>query len=280
MRGEIGRALTGFSGTAGVWAKHLSSGEEVALAADEPFETASAIKTLIMATALRRVAEGADTLAAPVVFGPEHFVLGSGILRELTPGLVLSLRDVLVLMIVASDNIATNMVIDRVGGVEAVNAEARRQGMAATRLLARLDFESGANARGFGVSTPRELGELYERLYRGQCVDAETDRQMVDILLRQQSDTAITRDLPYALLAPPHSRGRQPAVRIASKSGAWEGCRVDCGLVYTPRGDWVVSLWSKGCTDLRYHLDNEALLVLPRVSRVLWNRWGPRDQEP
>ena len=267
-------ASAGFSGAIGVWARRLPAGPEVAFAAEEPFETASAIKTLILAAAMRRVAEGADDLAAPLSVGPEHRVLGSGVLRELSDGVTLTLRDVLTLMIAFSDNIATNMVIDRVGGVEAVNTEAARQGMAATRLLARLDFASGANDDGFGVSTPREMGELYVRLYRGACVGPEADAAMRAILLRQQSAPAINRYLPYALMAPPEAPGDHPPLRIASKSGSWEGCRVDCGILYGPAGDFVVSLWSKGCADLRFHPDNEALLVLARISRVLWDAWG------
>ncbi len=274
LAAEISAAIAPFSGTVGVWGRRLPAGEVLAVRADEPFETASAIKTLIMATAFRRVRDGLDALDAPVTYAPEHAVLGSGVLRELTPGLGLPLRDVLALMITVSDNIATNMIIDRVGGVPAVNAEAGRQGLGRTRLLARLDFESGANDRGFGRSTPAEMGLLYERLHAGACVGPDEDRQMIEILLRQQFNTALTRELPYEWIAPPHIRGQAPLLRIASKSGAWEGCRCDCGLFFGPGGDYVLGVWSRGCADLRFHVDNEAMRVLPRVSRLVWEAWG------
>jgi len=270
----VALAVRDFSGTVGVWGRRLPGGEVLALNAGQAFETASAIKTLIMAAALRRVRDGADALDAELVFEPSQYVMGSGVLRELTPGLHLTLRDALVLMIAVSDNIATNMVIDRVGGVGAVNAFAAAQGMAATRLLAKLDFESGINDEGFGRSTPEEIGRLYERIHQGACVGPAEDRTMVDILLRQQFNTALTRDLPYELLSPPHVRGQEPPLRIASKSGAWEGCRVDCGLFFGPAGEYVLGLWSRGCADLRYHVDNEAMRVLPRVSRLVWEAWG------
>ena len=264
----------GFSGTVGVWGRRLPAGETVGLRADESFETASAIKVLILATALRRVREGRDALDAPLVYGPRHHVFGSGVLRELTPGLCLSLRDTLALMIAVSDNVATNMVIDRIGGVDAVNAEAERQGMGQTRLLARLDFGSGVNTQGFGRSTPAELGGLFERLYQGRCIGPAEDRVMVDLLLRQQYNTALTRDLPYALITPPRVPGEQPPLRLASKSGSWQGCRIDCGLFYGPQGDYVLGLWSKDCRDARFHVDNEAMLLLPRISRLVWDHWG------
>ncbi len=271
---EIAAASAGFSGTVGVWGRRLPGGETVALRADESFETASAIKVLILAAALRRVREGRDALDAPLVYGPQHHVFGSGVLRELTPGLRLSLRDTLTLMIAVSDNVATNMVIDRVGGVDAVNAEAARQGMGRTRVLARLDFASGANTQGFGRSTPAELGGLFERLYHGRCVGAAEDRLMIDLLLRQQYNSALTRDLPYALITPPRLPGEQPALRLASKSGSWQGCRIDCGLFFGPNGDYILGLWSKDCRDARFHVDNEAMVLLPRISRLVWDRWG------
>lgn len=276
---QVEAAVAGFSGTIGVWGKRLPAGEELAIRADASFETASALKTLIMATAFRRVRDGLDALEAAAVFTPSAFVLGSGILRELTPGLSLTLRDALVLMIVLSDNIATNMVIDRVGGVDAVNAEAMRLGMYHTRLLAKLDFESGINDQGFGRSTPADMGRLYEHLYAGTCAGPEPDRQMVEILLRQQYNTALTRELPYDRIAPAHVRGARPPLRIASKSGAWEGCRCDCGIFYGPAGAYVLGLWSKNCTDLRFHVDNEAMVVLPRISRLVWDAWGSGDRE-
>ena len=270
----ISALADGFSGTVGVWGRRLPDGETVGLRADESFETASAIKVLILATALRRVREGRDDLGAPLVYGPQHHVFGSGVLRELTPGLRLSLRDALTLMIAVSDNVATNMVIDRVGGVDAVNAEAERQGMGHTRLLARLDFASGVNTEGFGRSTPAELGGLFERAYGGRCIGPAEDRVMIDLLLRQQYNTALTRALPYVLITPPRVPGEQPPLRLASKSGSWRGCRIDCGLFYGPQGDYVLGLWSKDCQDARFHVDNEAMLLLPQISRLVWDHWG------
>lgn len=263
-----------FTGTVGVFARRLPDGETVAVRATQSFETASAIKPLILAAAFDLVRRGLAQLDEPLIYERRHFVLGSGVLRELAPGLTLPLHDVLTLMIALSDNIATNMTIDRVGGVAAVNAGAARLGLLHTRLLARLNFESGDNDAGFGRATPADLGRFYELLYHGRCVGPAEDAAMRDILMRQQYNTLLTRALPYALICPPHTRGTQPALRIASKSGAWEGVRCDAGIFYGPAGDYVLAVMSEGCRDHRFHVDNEALTVLPAISRAAWDAWG------
>jgi beta-lactamase class A len=264
-----------FSGTVGMWAKHLGSGETVCMNPDETFETASTIKVLIMVEAFHQIQQGRLSLGEPMTFTADHYVMGSGVLRDLTVGLTLSVRDVITLMIVVSDNVATNMMIDRLGR-DQINRAAQRLGMSRTRLLAKLDFESDANNDGFGVSTPRDLGLLMERLYRGTAVSADADRRMTEILLRQQYNTVLTRELPYPLLVPAHTRAERPVVQIASKSGSWEGVRNDVGIVYTPRADYVVSVFSKGCTDLRFHVDNEAMRLLPKLTRAVFDHfYGP-----
>ena len=271
----VAAAQARFSGVIGVWGRDLRSGETVAVRADETFETASAIKTLIMATVFDLVRRGEADLAEPLHVEERHQVRGSGVLRELSLGIALPLRDVLSLMIVLSDNVATNVAIDRAGGVAAVNAMAARLGLERTRLLARLDFESGANDEGVGRSVPSELGWLYERIHGGDCVGPDEDAAMRDILLRQQYNTVLTRELPYELVSPPpHARGEEPPLRVASKSGSWEGVRNDAGIFYGPAGDYVLVVMSAGCKDLRFHVDNEAMVVLPAISRAAWEAWG------
>jgi len=261
---------TEFSGTVGVWGKHLSSNEELHVDADAEFESASSIKVLIMAAAFDLVRRGRARLQESLVYERGQFVRGSGILREMTPGARFSLRDIIVLMIAVSDNVATNMLIDRVGGVDAVNTLARRLGLHTTTLLSRLRIGSGARQQGVGRTTAHEMGMLYERLYRGQCIGENEDRAMVDILLRQQYNTLLTRYLPYEIL----NGDEQPDLRIASKSGTWTGSRCDGGIFFGPHGDWILCVYSGGCTDLRLHVDNEAMVSLPHISRLVWEAWG------
>lgn len=271
LESAVREALADFSGSVGVWGRNLATGQDLAIDPDLVFETASSIKVLIMVAAFELVRRGRARLRETLVYEQGQFVRGSGVLREMSPGTKLTLRDAIVLMITISDNVATNMVIDRVGGVEAVNAQGRRLGLETTRLLGRLDFDSGANDQGVGRTTPREIGSLYEKLYRGQCIGPDEDRAMVDILLRQQYNTMLTRYLPYYLM---EGDQEQPVLRIASKSGTWTGSRCDGGIFFGPHCDYILCVYSGGCRDLRLHVDNEALVRLPHISRVVWEAWG------
>ncbi len=268
---DLGREIAAFSGRVGLWAHHLGTGEVVEHGADAVFEGASTIKVLIMIEAFRQVAEGRLRLDEALVLEPSHHVRGSGVLRDFEPGARLSLHDAIVLMMIVSDNVATNMVIDRVG-LDAIEAAATRLGLRDTRLMAPLHFDQ--HPPGFGVSrtTARELGGLVERLARGQAVGPKMDERMLAIMRRQHYTSGLDRYLPYELLDA--SAGKEPTVSIASKSGSWDGVRNIVGLVESPRARYVVCLLSADCADGRAHPDNEAMVLLPRLSRAVFDRFG------
>jgi len=123
MEGSIHDALRKldqeFSGTLAVAARGLAGQPArrpaIAYRAGETFPAASVIKLPILVEAYRQVDEGRLDLSERIPLRAEDRVGGSGVLKELEPGAALTLRDLLTLMIVVSDNTATNMVIDRVG---------------------------------------------------------------------------------------------------------------------------------------------------------------------
>jgi beta-lactamase class A len=268
---EVERLAASFHGQLGVWAQDLRTGRQVARWADVPFETASTIKVLILVEVYRQAAQGQLSLSEPLTLAPQHMVTGSGVLRDLTPGLRLSIRDACALMMGVSDNVATNMLLDRVG-IQGVERLAATWGLTHTRLFGPLHFDREP-AAGVGQSTPRELGDVMRRLALGQAVSPEADRDMLALMRRNQYDTALTRHLPYELLEEP-APGQDPVLRVASKSGTWEGVRAIVGYLWGPGTAYVVSLMSQGCPDRRMHVDNEAMLVLPQVSRLVFDAFA------
>ena len=93
--------------------------------------------------------------------------MASGILRELSPGLDLTLRDYATLMIVVSDNIATNVLIDLLG-IDRINQTMAEFGFSQTKLRGRLDFPKiGRDARNLAVTTPSNLAAMMEALATG-----------------------------------------------------------------------------------------------------------------
>ena len=114
--------LARFPGKAGVWVKHLTTGEEAAVRADEAFNSASVIKLTVLALAFEMADKGQLSLSDRITINASDYRGGSGVFQFNDPGLQPTMRDVLLQMVITSDNTATDLGIAKVGGVERVNA--------------------------------------------------------------------------------------------------------------------------------------------------------------
>ncbi len=251
-------------------AEHLQSGRSLRFQADEQVQTASVIKLPIMVEVFFQVREGRLDLQRRLRYEESNRVPGAGILQDLTPGLELPLIDAVTLMIVLSDNTATNMVIDEVG-IEAVNRRLQQLGLGRTRLNKKVylpadDSVPPEYARfGLGVTTAGDMLELLRKLHRRELVDPEASERMLAILQKQRDQDQIPR-----LLAEPPWEG----VRVAHKTGALDQVRNDVGLVSTSRGDFALCLFAQDSPDRRWTPDNQASLTLARLARALLDYLG------
>jgi len=135
LEDALHRRIGGFPGTVSLYARNLDSGAAVGIREAEPVRTASTIKLPIMLTVFDAVARGQAQWTEPLILTARDQVPGSGVLgSEFSQGDRLSLRDVMHLMIVLSDNTATNMILERFTA-DAVNAYLDRIGIHSTRSL-------------------------------------------------------------------------------------------------------------------------------------------------
>jgi reactive intermediate/imine deaminase len=142
-------ALATFPARTAVYVKHLKTGEEAAVRADQSFNSQSVIKIPIMVRAFQLAEQGRLTLDARVTLGRADWRDGTGIFQYADPGLSPTIRDLIQQMIVTSDNTATDVLTTRVGGVDALNAWLEQAGYRMRmlnrgyeyrrKLLARLD---------------------------------------------------------------------------------------------------------------------------------------------
>ncbi len=256
-----------FPGQVRLFAKNLDTGASVGLGEDELVRTASTIKLPVMVEAFDRVARGAARWDEPLTLTAESTVGGAGILFELAPGLKLTLRDAVRLMIVISDNTAANLVIDRLGA-DAVNARMDALGLTRTRLMRKVmgggDSRAGldpANKRfGLGVSTSREMVTLLEKIEGGEVVSKEASAEMIAILKRQQVHDGIGRTLV--------------GVPIANKTGALDRLRADVAIVYSDRGRLAMAITVDDMPEIVWSVENPGLLMLSRLSLSLVNGLG------
>ena len=165
-----------FSGALGFWARDLATGEQVELAAEERFPSASTIKLWVLRELFRRAALREVDLDQDVVeMTDRDRVIGSGVMKDLTPGFRASLRDAATLMITVSDNTATNLLISRLG-VRAINREARRAGYDGTHLHGLL-FK-GRSIRA-SYTTPADSGRFMLGVARGTEVSPTASAEML-----------------------------------------------------------------------------------------------------
>lgn len=160
---RIAAELYSYQGKMSVFVDDLH-GHTVEIGADEEFETASTIKAYILAALYLQAGRGKASLEEKITYKPEHFVDGSGMLRALGVGASLKVKDAATMMIICSDNIATNMVIDYLG-LATINACIREMGFAHTVLHNPLHFDLYND---LGTTTPRDYASLLRRWQRGR----------------------------------------------------------------------------------------------------------------
>ena len=134
LRGRIASVVDGVEGRMGVAVRDIESGEEVGIGADDLYPMASVCKTPILVEAYRQAEAGLIDLGMRVELTPETRVAGSGLLNFCDEGLKPTLRDLLLLMIVVSDNAATDLVLRAIGGPSRVTGTMASLGLGSIRM--------------------------------------------------------------------------------------------------------------------------------------------------
>ncbi len=246
-------------GVLGVYALDFATNSSIALNADETFPTASTIKIAILAELFHQAQQGKLNLNDIYALKSSDLVGGSGIASALTPGVTkLTLRDVAALMISVSDNSMTNVIIDRVG-MDNVNALLDSLGLAHPHLRRKMmDIKAAAEGRE-NTSTPREMSQLLEALYKGRVLNKQFTEEFLN-LLSVHKESYIPRNLPEDL-------------RIANKPGELEGVRNDCGIVFTGKRPYALCVMS---SYVRH--EREAGDAIARISFAAWQTFDRLDR--
>ena len=266
---RIDAELCGLDATMCVYADDLR-GHVVERSADEPFESASTIKIFVLGCLYDQAEQGKARLDEVLTYEEKHFVDGSGMIRSLGPGARLRAADVATLMIICSDNIATNMLIDYLG-LDTINTFIRSIGCSATTLHRRLASDNWSQP--LGTITPRDMGHFFALLARGELVSPAASQAMRTILRQQHYNTMLAGNLPPYYTDAEESGADPDLIYTASKSGSMDACRNDGGLVHTPYGDYVVVLMCKNFANKLEVNDHPAFLYGGRVSRLLFDQY-------
>ena len=265
---EVGRERRG---TVGVAARRLDSGEEVRFEAEGEYPTASVIKLPILVALYRKTLEGKLSLDERMTPKAEHYMTGTGVLNDLSRDIALSLRDIARLMIVVSDNVATNLIIDLVGRAY-INEAMQDYGLKDTSVRQRLDYVSKAwpDFKRVATSSPSDLVLLLSKLYRREILSPEACEEVVENLKRNQYQEMLPRHLPVE---------RQRVLWVADKPGMIWDVRADAGLVATPGMTYAVAVMLYGIKGERragrIFADTDGAHIVARISRLIYDYFVP-----
>ena len=267
------QAIEGFDGDVGLFATNLATGAEIGHNPDARFPTASTIKTGVMLEAWHQAAEGKLAMDTTLTLREADKVGGSGILNGLSEGLTLRVADLIHLMIVLSDNTATNLLVNRLG-TKHINDRLLAYGLEQTRIF-RPTFRDGRpdvhpeleREFGLGMSTPREMARLMELIAEGRAVDAKASASMLATLQRQQDRTMIPRRLPAGVSV--GNKTGTDSEKLPDDRGRRGAIRADAAIVTAGDTRYVIAIFIRRGGDTSGGPDNEAVLLGARLARIV-----------
>jgi beta-lactamase class A len=204
----------------------LKTGAHFSVNGNKVVPSASIIKLLILAELLRRVDAGELSLDDTLTVTAKHWTGGDGVLKELAPGHTFTLKELATLMIIVSDNEATNLLIDLLG-MENINRMGARLGLKAAHLGRRMmDAKALQEGRDNFISSD-DAALILQKVYRGSLVSKEASALMLDILKHQQQGDRLQRYLPED-------------VPLAHKCGDLTGVENDAGIFLLPEHPYIL----------------------------------------
>ena len=264
LEADVRAVVSDRPGTFGIYARNLGTGETVGVNADRVMNTQSAAKTFILVHYSRLVTAGSLDPTGRIELTADDAAYGSGVLRYLAPGLRPTLRDLAWLMVIVSDNVATQLLLRAVGGADAVNTTMTGLGLATARVNPAF-FPAPTDSisdEPFGTSTPGDLAEVYTHL----------DEHCREILFRQQFVDYLPRTLPHLSFS--KDWGFDMPVRVYNKTGNGLGDCVDSGLFETDDAAWVVAAMATGQQDFAMRPGDAAPSAFAEIGQLLYERWG------
>lgn len=279
LRKQLETIAGGFHGKIGVSLHHLKTKDRLDLRGDEQFPTGSTIKVAMLCVVMEKVEKGELSYYQKFSLTQDDVNAGTGFVRNYQIGKQLTLKELLHLMITASDNTATRMVLKAIGSDAAINDWLNRNGLKSTRLnvpfpisdavwkdqRARGKLMEQYNRWGMGVSTPNEMRLLMEMIADQKLGTPAACDEMHRILNHQYFDDGIAGQIP-------------PTVVVASKSGVEKRSRSDIAIVHAPSGTYVLAIYTREAEDFRITRDNEQDAAIRSIARAVWQYYQPESK--
>jgi beta-lactamase class A len=276
LQTQLQMLIAGYHGDVAIYAEDLHTGRSVAINADATVPTASTIKLAVLFEALEQIADGRKHWNDPVTLTKANQVEGSGVLTQFDTPLTVTLKDALTMMIVVSDNTATNLAIDDLG-LGNINDRIQWMGLQNTWLYKKVFLDpvppvpADQPKFGLGKTTAREMATMMRRFATcdlsapGTAGEpSQSDRELCDVALGMLKNQTEREGI---------SRYLGGDLTVASKGGAIDAARNDVGIVYAKNGPIIISVYTYNNKDQRWTPDNPGRLLIASVSKAIVDAW-------
>ncbi len=286
LEGRLAALARTHRGHVTLFAEQMNTGKTVAVDADTPVQTASVIKLTILFEAMEQVRSGKARWDERLTLAKGDGVSGSGVLMFFDTPLTLTLKDALTMMVIVSDNTATNLLIERLG-IDAVNARIGWMGLKDTHLYKRImkpptgPMPADQPKFGLGKTTAREMARVMERIGRcelagpgeaGLEADVARDQAICGVALTMLRNQFYRTTIPRYLET---LDSTETGSGIASKTGSLDAVRADVAIVAGKSGPMVISIFTYGNADKGWTVDNEAEVMVARLAKEIVTTWSP-----
>lgn len=267
LESKLQDAIAGFHGDIGIYVKDLKTGKTVTINADTVFPTASIVKVSILLGIMDKIEKGELHYDSTHIYRDSLLYEGEDILGSFKDGEKIALKKIIMLMLTTSDNTASLWLQKLAGNGLRINAVVDSLGFKSTRVNSRTPGrEEIRKVYGWGQTTPREIGTIFEKIYRNQFYSPAGCDRMMRSLGRNfwDEDEAISQVPPY--------------IEVFSKNGCVNQVRSEVLLVNAPHNPYIFCIFTKNNKDTQWTHQNEAWTLARKVSALLWDYFEPKDK--
>jgi len=264
---RLREAVSGFNGDIGIYVKNLKTGKIAVFNADTIFPTASIVKVPILLGIMQKLERGELVDDSTIIYRDSLLYAGEDILGSFKDGEKIRLKKVMMLMMTTSDNTASLWLQGLAGGGTSINQILDSLGFKDTRVNSRTPGrEDIRKLYGWGQTTPREMGEIFERIYRNEIFSPAACDRMMRCMGRNfwDQEEAISVIPPY--------------IEVFSKNGCVDQSRNEALLVNAPNNPYIFCIFTKNNKDRSWRKSNEAWTLTRKISTMLWEYFEPKDK--
>jgi beta-lactamase class A len=259
---QLQALISGFKGDIGIYVHNLKNHRQVAIQADTIFPTASIVKIPILTGIMRKIEDGQLAYHQPLIYKDSLLYEGEDILGSFKNNEKIELSKVLMLMLTTSDNTASLWLQSIAGTGTRINELMDSLGLPNTRVNSRTPGRTEQrNKWGWGQTTPREMGQLLEKIINHEVISYTASEKMLRLMSRNYWDEEAISRIPADVF-------------IASKSGAVDASRSELLFVNGKKCSYVFSIFTKDNQDRSWEPTNEAWELTRKISELLWKYYN------